>query len=265
MNILKAPSKKVLQDQIKKINILTAGISAVIAVVSAVLLSAPNLNMNISYMTRDALATGNEVVLAPAIKTVFSPSGHYVLAGIFAVSAIISLLLATRLKNSYDQSLKTGASGYRWVLIGVSAALLLEFVSVLAGINDSMVLKLIGGMILITTILGWLSDRENSDKKSGTKWLAYVVSLFTGAVAWAPLLGSLFGTWFWGLERFGWHIYALSATLFIGFTLYALMQYFKLSGRKGWKEYLFIERNFLTVDLTVKVVVGIILVAAFYN
>lgn len=265
MNILKAPSKKVLQDHIQKINIASGVVSAVLAVVSVVLLVSAGISFVISYMTRDALATGQDVVLAPAIKTLFTIDANYVLAGIFAIVAIFSLLLATKLRPSYEQSLKNNVSALRWILIGVSAALLLEFTSLLAGINDVMVLKLVVGMILVTTVLGWLSDRENSDKKSGTKWLAYVVSLFTGALAWTPLLGSLFGTWFWGLERFGWHVYALSATLFIGFTLYALMQYFKLSGRKGWKEYAFIERNFLVVDLAVKIAVGAIAIVAFYK
>jgi MFS family permease len=213
-------------------------------------------------MARDALVTAPQVVLAPASKVLFSPQAKYVLAAVFLITAVFSLLLATKLKARYDRTLKAGISGFRWLLIGVSAGLMLEFSSILAGVTDVMTLKLIGGMIVVTTILGWVSDRENSKPKNA-HWLAFIASLFTGALAWAPLLGTLFGTWYWGLERFGWWVYALAAALFIGFVCYALMQYWHLAGKKNWKDYLFTERNFLGVDILTKLAFGIIIIVAF--
>lgn len=264
MNIFSAPPKKTLLSQIQNLNITSAVVSALAAIASLIFLVPASINFVLSYMAQDDLVNSPQIVLAPASKVLFSPQAKYVLAAIFFATAVFSLLLATKLKARYDRTVKAGISGFRWLLIGVSAGLMLEFTSILAGINDVMTLKLIGAMILVTTILGWISDRENSKPKSA-HWLAYIASLFTGALAWGPLLGAMFGTWYWGLERFGWWVYALAAALFIGFVCYALMQYWHLAGKKSWKDYLFVERNFLAVDVATKLAFALIVIVAFYK
>lgn len=264
MKLLKTQPKKVLQEQIKKLNIASAIVSAVFAVAIGVLLVTTTVDLALSFMTRDELASTKTVVLAPGAETIVTVQLRYLLAGIFAVTAILSLLLATKLRSRYVSTLKAKISGFRWLLIGVSSALLLEFVSLLAGVNDAMELKLIGGLVLTTSLLGWLSERENAESKT-PKYLAYTASIFTGVLAWLPLVGSLFGTSFYGIQNFGWYVYALSAVLLVGFIAFAVNQYFHLSGRKGWKEYLFIERNYLAVDLAIKFVFGAIVLIALHK
>lgn len=261
---MKVPTKKVLQEQISKINIATAVVSAVLAVVSATLLATTNVSLWLSYMARDILAPGEKVVLSPAFKEVFSVEARYILAGIFALGAIFSVLLATKLKSSYEKTIKSKVSGYKWLFVGLMAAFLFEFVNMLAGISDVMVLKVVGGLIFISSLACWMAERENNgaDKK---KWLAFIIAVFAGIGAWFPLMGSFFGTAVYGMERFTWAVYALAGTLFVSFILYALNQYYYLSNRKGWKEYTLIERNHLAINLATIVAFGLISVVAFYK
>lgn len=261
---MKAPSKKVLQEQIRKINMATAVVSAVLAVVSATLLATTNVSLWLSYMARDLLAPGEKVVLAPAFKELFSVEARYLLAGVFALSAILSVLLFTKLRANYETTLKAKVSGYKWIFAGLTAAYLFELVNLLAGISDLAVLKVVGGLVFIASLACWLAEREN-DGATKKKWLAFVVAVFAGIGAWLPLAGSFFGTAIYGMERFTWGVYALAGTLLISFILYGLNQYYYLSGRKGWKEYLFIERNHLAINFATVLAFGLIATAAFYK
>lgn len=261
---MKAPSKKVLQEQIRKINIATAVVAAVLAVVSATLLATTNVSLWLSYMARDLLAPGEKVVLAPAFKELFSVEARYLLAGVFVLSAVLSVLLFTKLRANYETTLKAKVSGYKWIFAGLTTAFLFELVNLLAGISDVMVLKVVGGLVFIASLACWLAEREN-DGAAKKKWLAFVIAVFAGIGAWFPLAGSFFGTAIYGMERFSWGVYALAGTLLAGFILYGLNQYYYLSGRKGWKEYLFIERNHLAINFATVLVFGLVAIAAFYK
>lgn len=258
---MKVPTKKVLQEQIKKTNIASAVITAVLAVVSAVALASQTVDVWLSYMARNVLAQGNEVVLAPAFKELYTVQVRYLFAGMFVATAILSILLATKLRNNYEATLKKKISGYKWVFIGLTTAVSLVVVSLLSGISDLATLKLVGALVLVSSLLGWISEREIAFSGS-QKWLAFGLSIFAGLMALLPLLANIVGTAVYGMERFSWSIYALSATLIVSFFLFGLNRYLHISGRKGWKEYLLIERNHLLVDLASKIVLGLIIIAS---
>lgn len=262
MGILKTTSKKVLRGHINKLNITSGLLSALIAVLALVLMSGFGIKLMLEYMAKDAFSSSGSVVLAPAGKVLYSPQLVYVVFGIFLISAVLSILLSGSLRARYEKTLNASISGFRWLLVGVNGALLLALTSILAGVNNIMTLKLICSMVLVTAVFGWLSDRENARDKN-PHMLAYYVSIVTAIVAFLPLLGTIFGTWYWGLERFGWWVYALAVALIVSFIGYGVMQYKHLKARKNWKEYLLIERNYLAVDLALKLVCGVILITAF--
>lgn len=260
---MKLPTKKTLEGHIYKLTLASLLVSVVFAILSVTLIaSSSTADLTIGHMTRDELASkdGN-VMLAPASELVATVELRYVLTAIFVVSAVSALLLATVLKKNYERTLKTGVSGWQWLLVGLAAALFLEFLYMLVGVTDIFMLKLGAGLVLATALLGWLSEREN--KMSGRpKWLAFAISLFTGGIAWLPIIASLAATSIYGGERFGWHVYALSAVLFVGFSAYALNQYLQLRKYKFWREYTFAERGYLVISVLVTLLVGVISVTA---
>lgn len=262
MGILKTTSKKLLREHINKLNVTSGILSALIAVLALVLMSGAGIKLVFSYMSKDSFSSSNSVVLAPASKITCSPQLVYVVFAIFLISAILSILLSGSLRKRYEKTVAGSISGFRWLLVGINGAFLLGITSILAGINDVVQLKLIGGLILLSAVFGWISDRENSKNKN-PHMLAYYAGIVTVVLAFLPLLGSIFGTWYFGLERFGWWVYALAFSIIVAVVINLLMQYKHLKARKGWKEYLLIERNFLAVDLALKIVAGVILIVAF--
>ncbi len=247
-----------------RLNLLSAVIGIILAVTSVTLLVATIVQLLMNYMTRDAVVDEASVVLAPAVRVFAEVDLRYVLCGIFAVGAVGSLLLATALKAQYEAQAAERSSAWRWALTGLNSALLLGFVSILGGVTDIATLKLVGGLVFVTVFLSWLAERQNQGAKA-PKWSAYIAALLTGTYAWIPLVVSMVGTHVYGLERFGWHVYVLAGALLAGFIAFAVNQYLQIRSQKQWSNYLFVERNYLAIDLFIKVAVAAIILAALHS
>ncbi len=247
-------------ERIKALNSFSAIVYLVLAVVVVVVMASVSAKIGLSIKAPDMLANSGVDPLVPASETLFDVQLRYFLAAILVVAAVGSALLSTRLRKVYEDGVNKSASAVRWVILGLSAGLMLEFVSLIAGINDVMTLKLIGGLIVITALLGWISDKDNSSK--GGKWLAFVCALIAGTLAWLPLLGSLVGTGVYGDARFGWHVYALSGVVLLSSMLIARTQYLGIRQTATATTYVSREEKYLKIDLVTKIAVVLIVLTA---
>lgn len=254
--------RSVTLQKIYKFNLFSAVAYLAFAVLSVIFVSKESVNMVLTHATKDELASTSGSVLGPAYRTIATVEVRYLLAVIFVISAIFALLLATRLRKSYEDGVKSSVSGLRWVFMGITLALTLEVASILGGVEDIMTLKLIAGLILTTTILAWMAERANKGSKK--QYAAFGLSLFTGVIAWLPLIGSLVGTTLYGIESFGWYVYALSGFLLVGFISIALSQYKHVRNGVSAKGYLQLEGKYLSADFIIKLgLFGIILTALY--
>jgi len=262
---IKTSVKRVLSLQtLYKLNLVSAAVNLALAFAAKFALLPNTTDVTLSFVTKDQLASAQGTVLGGAYEVLATIELRYILTFIFAVSAIGSLLLASRLRGKYEAAVSNETSGLRWLLIGVTSAMLLEFVTILSGINDVMTLKLVAALVLVTALLGWISEREN--KGATTKrWFPFVISIFTGVLAWMPLIGSFAGTSIYGLERFGWHVYAVAGVLLAGFIAFAANQYMQIQGQKRSSNYVFVERNYLAIDILTKVAVGAVILIALHS
>jgi hypothetical protein len=234
-------------------------IYAALAVAVVAFVTSAASKITLTVQAPDLLTDSSGKVLAPATEVLFNLTPQYWLSAMFGLSALGSLLLATRFRAKYRAGIDNKTSGLRWIVIGLTAGLSLQFVSLLAGVSDLAVLKMTAGLILATALLGWLSERENSVANS-PKWLAYVSSLITGFIAWLAILGSLIGTFIYGKENFAWHVYAISAVVLLGFIGFAVVQYRHIKGRSA--SFLAVEQNYWRVDFLYKLVLAAIVIAA---
>lgn len=253
--------KRVLSplERLRSMHLISAIFYTIFAVFTAFFVSAAGTQVYLSFQARDTLANTPNVVLTPAAEVLANVQYRYVLMALLLLSALGSLLLATKLRARYEASVNYGVSGMRWILMGVTAAITLQFVSLLSGVQDLMTLKTVAGLIFVTTLLGWLAERENRGARD-TKWLAYVASLVTGALAWLPLIGSWIGTSLYGEERFSWYVYALGAVTMAGFIGFALNQYAHL--KKANLEYTYLEERYIRIDQLTKIAIVAIIFSA---
>lgn len=247
-------------ERVRSIHITSVFTQVFFAILTLFFMSPAGAELLLSHSARDRFVSQDQVVLAPASEVLFNVEYRYILMAILLLGALGSLLLATRLRAGYEKALIFGASGMRWILFGITSALILEFVSFMAGIQDVMTLKTIAGLVIATTLFSWIADRENVNSRN-PKWLAYGAGLFTGFVAFLPLIGSLIGTSLYGEERFGWHVYALAGVILLGFIGYALNQYRSIK-KKNALEYTFIEQRYLRIDQILKFVIVLIVFSA---
>jgi MFS family permease len=263
-----ASSKKTLKqmvtvEKLKKFNFFTAAISAIFAALSALLLSSKSAELYLPYSTKDELASLESTVLGPAYEVIATIELRYILAFIFGLSALFSLLMATSLRAKYEEGLKNKTSVVRWILFGIISALSLEFVSLLAGVSDIVTLKLIAGLVLVAALLGWVS--ENQNKVGGKNFAPFYLSLFAVALAWLPLVVGLVGTTLYGMQSFEWHVYALAAVLLVGFISLAMTQYRHIKNGANNDQFLQVEGKYVSTDFLIKVAFFIVVFIALFD
>ncbi len=247
-------------DRIRSLLVSSAMVNLIFAALVIGFVTTTEVAVRLGLQTRDQFASDSTVVLGPASEVLFNLDPKYVLAASLLASSLILILLATKLRSRYEATLANRTSGLRWLAFGISAALLLNFANLIGGIDDLATLKLSAFLIFITTMLSFIAERENIGT-ARPKWFAYTLSLITGAMAWLPLIGSFIGTSLYGMERFGWHVYAVAGVLLLGFIGFAITQYRQLRvGRAG--DYLRAEERYLRIDLFTKFAVVLIVVIA---
>jgi hypothetical protein len=225
------------------------------AILTAVFVGAAGAQLYLTSQARDVFANSNNVVLAPAGEVLGTLQYRYILIALLVVSALGSLLLATKLRRRYEGNVNAGVSGLRWLLMGVSAAITIEFVSFMAGVQDVMTLKTVAALVFASALFGWMAERDNLNTND-PKWLAFGGRVFTGVLAWLPAVGSLIGTTLLNEERFGWHVYALVAAAMLGSIAFAINQYSHI--KKNNLEFPYVEQRYVRIDQLTKFAIVLI-------
>lgn len=262
---VKAVSVKVdkgsTQDRLKKFNIFAGVSSLAFAILSVIFMSKETIVTSLPYAAKDEFASTATVVFGPAYKTLCEVEIRYIMAFIFGLSAIFSLLLATRLRNKYNSQLANSTSVIRWIFTGISLGLILELVTAIAEVDNIVALKITGALVVVTSILWIISEQYNKTSKGNLSF--YYLSLFTLFLAVMPLLVSLVASGIYGMEWFGWHVYLVSAATVGGFAAFVFNQFKFAKNGVSAKGYLELEGKYLSIDYLIKFSVFIIFLAAF--
>ncbi len=229
------------------------------AIAAVVLMATASVQIFTGLVVPDELASKSGTVFVPAIHHLYDLEVRWVLVVILLVSAIVPVVNLYKVKR-YKQALKTRSNPLRWASTGIVSGAMLGVVAGLSGVQDFMTLKLVGGLIVVTAALGWLSERQNADPKAKPDYSAYGISLFTGALPWLIILAFAFGTPLWGMIRYPWYVYALYASVFITSALYAFNGYNYVRRFRNWTNYEVLERNYLIIDIVGRLSFAIILI-----
>lgn len=256
-------TKKTKPDRfelLRRFHFFSAAVSVLIAAAALFVLNDQSVSFTSSFSDKDPIASNENVVLGTATESLVTVELKYLVAKLFAISAVLSLLLATLLRSRYEAGVKNSTSAIRWIFTGITAGLMVKLVAVLAGVQDVATLALIGSAILTTAVLGWIVEREI--KASGVgRWSTYSLSLFTGVVAWLPTIFALAGTHLFGLERYGWQVYALIFVISFACVRFAVTQAAFI--KAGKTDYLPFEEKYISNDMFMKLAFAAIVFIAF--
>ncbi len=244
---------------LRRIHTVTVGVFLLLAILAGVLMSSKNYPLTVGYMAKDQLASDNGTVYAIAAQGIYDIELRWIVVGILVLSSIVPLLYRSRWEKPYSEAVRTTRRvPWRWFDYGVTMGLTLEVVALISGVQDMFVLKLIGGLVFVTCMLGLIAERQNN---TGEKFVrsAFYASIFSGVLPWVLIASYAVATVTYGETWAPWYVYASYVATIVGFSLLALNQW-KSHRKRG--DYIATERNYVLVNLLTKAAFAIILIVA---
>ena len=209
------------------------------------------------------MASGSNTVFNPAAHGLYDLNLRWVVVAILVASAVLPLLWVFRWRRQYEQNIAAEAMPQRWIEMAVTSVLMMEVVAIVSGVHDVMTLKLVSGFMLLTCALGWLADKQNR-KTNQTDWTAYVMALVSGAFPWLLIAVTALATYFYGMVRSPWWVYALYVVTLGGFGLMAFTQHQHYRKANQWK-YETVERRYILISILTKVAFAAVLLAGLHK
>lgn len=257
------PDKKavVTLQTLRRLNVVAAGLFLILAAVAGFVMNSTSYQLTLGHMTKDEMASKTETVLAPAVQSVYDVELRWLIVATMLLSAVLPILYLTKLQSRYaDYVTKTRMQPLRWIDFAVTGALAAEIIALLSGVSDIATLKLLGGIVAITAVLGLISERQNNTAASEKPVRsAYYASLFTGALSVLFVAAYAVATVVYGGASSQWYTYSIYAVLLVGFGLLAR----NMSKEFRGADYLVVERNYLTINILAKVAFVAVLIAGF--
>jgi len=257
-------ARKVTMLSLHRINLLAALVFVALAAVAGFVMKDASFQLTLGHLAKDDLLSTDTTVFAPAVRAVFDIELRWVVVTIMALSAVFPALYASKLEKRYAQYVQGSRMlPYRWIDLGVTGALMLEVVALLSGVNDIMVLKLMGSMVLVTALLALVAERQNNTADRPV-WSAYLTSVFSGVLPWILIATSAVATVVYGSVRAPWYVYALYAAFAGGWALIAVNECKQYRKRGAWANYVTVERNYAVLSMLTKAAFAVILVVGLH-
>ena len=207
------------------------------------LASSFSLPVTSSFLRMDTIS--NKLVAVP--DELFRVRIGPLVAAFLLISAIAHAALASpRLHAWYERNLTRGIQPARWIEYSLSSSLMMVVIAMLVGIYDIASLILIFALNATMILFGWIMELHNQTT-TRTNWTAYWFGCFAGIVPWIAVAIYLIGAK--GPPAFVYAIYASIFALFNIFAVNMVLQYRRV-GR--WREYLYGERVYMLLSLIAK-------------
>jgi hypothetical protein len=227
-------------------------------------MKASTYEVTIGHLTNDVLASKTDTVFVAAQHVLFDVDVRWVLVGVLALSAVFSLVRATRLRALEATAVERRLSPVRWIDYAITYALLAEVVALMSGMQDIVTLKLLAGLTALSFILNWVAERENIGANRVVK-IGYILSVVSGVLVVLAVAAYALATPIWGMVRSPWYVYALYGVLGAAFVLGSLNQLYGFRRFKSWANYLVVDRNSTVLNLLTKAGFAIVLIVGLYK
>jgi hypothetical protein len=246
---------KITMESLRKWNFVLAGLHAVQGVAVLFLARAVTFPISVNYLTPNSLAPEGSFSLVPATQNVFDINLAYLVAAFFFMSAIAHILMATKLRVSYEKNLKNYVNKIRWIEYSFSASTMMVAIAILSGVYDLASLLMIFALTAIMNSTGLLMEVWNGKSKK-VNWLSFIVGSIAGIIPWVVI-----GLYFWAANVYGsgqipTFVYWIYGSLFLFFNCFAINMYLQYKRKGKWADYLYGERVYMILSLVAKSVLA---------
>lgn len=254
MKLLSGRQNDLAVEDFRKWNLWLTGLFAVQALVILLLSTTKTFSITTSFLAVDSLqsTTVGSIVLAPASKHLFDLNMAYLLAIILLISGLTHALMMTLYQDRYEANLHAKRNPLRWTQYAIGCGLMCVAVAVLAGMYDFVSLLLVFGLVAASCLLFMVFESAGTPrgKTARIQWTGYWVAFAAGGLPWLAILVYLFATEVNGSGQAG-YIYALTGSILVLCAAFAANLILYLKQYKRWKSYLFVERNFMILNLLI--------------
>ena len=248
---------------LKRPQVIAAGIYGLLAVAAGMLMNNDSVQFLLGHLTKDELASSAGTVLAPAATSVAEFEYRWLLVGLLVTAAVIALLRGTRYAKQETEGLKSHVQALRWVEFGVTGALAFQLAALLNGMQDLMALKISCISIVAAAFFGWMFERENAATGKPSKAL-YYASAAAVVVPVLALVGTMYGTYVYGMERSPWYAYAAAAVVSVWLLVTVRSIWTNFLRRNSSHNYVVVDRNYNRLSMLSKVLLAAVLITGLY-
>ena len=166
------------------------------------------------------------------------------------LSALFHLLtVLPGLNGVYNRHIEKGINPFRWFEYALSSSVMIVLIAMLFGVYDLASLIMVFALNATMNLMGLMMEVHNQDAPR-TRWTAFIIGCFSGAVPWAVVL-----TYFLGggsFSRIPWFVYSILGMYFVFFNLFPVnmvLQYRKIG---KWADYRYGERGYILLSLVAR-------------
>jgi hypothetical protein len=172
-------------------------------------------------------------------------------AAFLLLSAAAHFSLATFGYRWYVANLKRGMNPARWYEYALSSSLMIVIIAMLCGMYDMSSLILLFSLNATMNLFGLMMEKHNQTTER-VDWTSFVFGCFAGIVPWVAVGLYLVGAAQSVDTQIPGFVYAIIASIFVFFNIFALNMWLQYKGIGPWKNYIFGERMYIVLSLVAK-------------
>lgn len=243
---------------LRRWHLISAIVFALLAVLAAVFMDTTAYKLLRGHLTSDALTSQTQTVFAPAQHVIANLELRWLVVVTLSVSALFA---AWRWYNARAerQALDNRIAPLRWIDASVTGALIVATIGFISGMQEIVTLALLGTLVVASAVYAWIAERENANANRVVRG-AFISSFLSGALVLLALNAYAVATVVYGLIRSPWYTYALYALAVVAGLAVALNQIRQYRRIGNWSNYLYVERNYIAINLLTKVAFAVILI-----
>lgn len=229
---------------------LVMGVFHLIQGIAMIVLST-DFTFTLSTLYLRAVQTDETIFLEQNLQEAFDIPFGPAVALFLLISAVAHFLLGTVGYNWYVKNLKRNMNPARWFEYALSSSLMIVLIGMLVGVYDVSTLILMFGLNAMMNLFGLMMELHNQTTEK-TDWTAFIYGCIAGIIPWVVIVLYLLGAAQSVDTEIPGFVYAIIASIFIFFNIFALNMFLQYQGVGRWKDYLFGERAYIVLSLVAK-------------
>lgn len=267
-SVAKAPAKATVKNQAVTTGrfnnplVLIGAAFAILAGLAGYFMKNDSAQVFLGHLTKNELASTAGTVFAAAAHPLYEIEFRWLVVALLGVSALLTLLRATKWQAVEVAGAKVGVQPTRWIDFAITGALMFEIVALLNGLQDLVALKFGILSIALLAYFAWMYERENA--VTGKPARASLIGAQLAALVPVLMLGvTLYGTFMYGMIRSPWYAYAALATFVIWLAVVA--RNLKQTPQVSKQGYLAIDKSYNVYATLAKIALAVILIVGLYS